>query len=113
MDLMLRLFDGNPEKVEEFYKLIKKIKKTNKKYMNRSYISELVNLKEGSTNFKIYKRSKCFLEAEEIRKALRISYRYFLLNVCDSGLLTSKKMNKDTLMEHFSRKREIMDFLSQ
>lgn len=73
--------------------------------MNRAYISEMIKLEEGSTNFKIYKRSKCPLEAEEVRKALRISFRYFLLNICDTGLLTSKKMNKDTLIEHFARKR--------
>ena len=58
---MLKLFDGNKKKVEEFYKLIKKIKKTNKKYMNRNYIADLIKLQEGSTNFKIYKRSKCLI----------------------------------------------------
>lgn len=81
--------------------------------MNRNYIADLVQLKEDNTNFKIYKRSKCPLEAEEIRKALRITLKYFIENVCDVGLLTSKKMNKVTLMEHFSRKREIKEFLLQ
>lgn len=79
--------------------------------MNRNYIADLVQLKESNTNFKIYKRSKCPLEIAQIRKALRISLKYFLENVCDVGLLTSKKMNKVTLMEHFTRKREISEFL--
>ena len=111
LDLMLNVFNGNEEKVEELYKLIKKIKKTNKKYMNRTYISELILLREGGTNFKIFKRSKSILTAQEIRKALRISFRYFMANVCDSGLLTSKKMNKCTLMQHFARKREIIEYM--
>lgn len=63
LDLMLNVFNGNEEKVEELYKLIKKIKKTNKKYMNRTYISELILLREGGTNFKIFKRSKSILTA--------------------------------------------------
>jgi hypothetical protein len=27
--------------------------------------------------------------------------------------MTSKKMNKDTLLEHFARKREIMEYLRE
>lgn len=75
---MLKIFDQNQHKVKEFYKLVKKIKKSNKKYMNRNYIAELVQLKEENTNYKIYKRSKCQLHAEEIRKAMRISLKYFI-----------------------------------
>jgi hypothetical protein len=51
------------------------------------------------------------LEAEEIRRVLRISVEYFLKNMCDCGLLTSKKMSRDTLLEHFVRKREILEYL--
>ena len=108
---MLKLFDGDSKKVQELYKLLKKIKKSNKKYMNRSYINQLVQLKEGSTNFKIYERVKCPLEPEKIRKALRISLSYFFDNICGLGLLTSKKMNRMTVMEHFARKREIKEFI--
>jgi hypothetical protein len=60
---MLLVFGGSEEKVEDLYKVIRKIKKTNKKYMNRAYISELILLREEGTNFKIYKRSKSILTA--------------------------------------------------
>ncbi len=61
---MLKIFEGNSKKVQELYKLLTKIKRSNKKYMNRSYIDEMVQMKEGSTNFKIYLRCKCPLKAE-------------------------------------------------
>jgi hypothetical protein len=76
--ILLKIFNQNQYKVEEFYKLVKKIKKSNKKYMNRSYIADLVQLKEENTNYKIYKRSKCQLHAEEIRRAMRISLKFFI-----------------------------------
>jgi hypothetical protein len=60
---MLMVFDGSEEKVEDLYKVIRKIKKTNKKYMNRAYISELILLREDGTNYKIFKRSKSILAA--------------------------------------------------
>jgi hypothetical protein len=36
---------------------------------------------------------------------------YFFDNICGLGLLTSKKMNRMTVMEHFARKREIKEFI--
>lgn len=60
---MLMIFKGSEKKVEDIYKVIRKIKKTNKKYMNRAYISELILLREDGTNYKIFKRSKIILTA--------------------------------------------------
>lgn len=40
---------------------MKKIKKSNRKYMNRTDIIDLVKLKQGTKTFRIYKKSKCTL----------------------------------------------------
>lgn len=44
-EVMIRVFNGNEKKVEDFYKLLKRIKKGNKKYVNRTFIAELLKLK--------------------------------------------------------------------
>lgn len=41
----MKFVDYDNGKADEFYKLVKKIKKGNKKYMNRGYIINLIKLK--------------------------------------------------------------------
>jgi hypothetical protein len=76
---------------------MKRIKKYNKRYMNRNYILDLVKLEENGVNHKILIKSKINFDLLKLRKTLRIIIKYFLSEQCTSGLLTSKKMNKVTL----------------
>lgn len=70
--MSLKLLENNKSKKAAFYKLMKKIKKTNRKYMNRIDIIELVRMKQGTAGFRTYKKYKCPLKLEEIKMTLRI-----------------------------------------
>ena len=61
---MLKIFAEDETKTFWFYKFMKKVKKNNRKYMNRSDIIDLVRLKEGTASFKNFKKLKCPLQME-------------------------------------------------
>ncbi len=50
--------------MNEYYKLMRKIKKSNRKYMNRIDILNLINVKEGTHFFRIYKKIKCSVKLD-------------------------------------------------
>lgn len=56
---------------------MKKIKKSNKKYLNRKDILSLITLEPKSSYFRCYLKSKSFISVEELRKVLRVSVAYF------------------------------------
>lgn len=53
------------------------------------------------------------LKLSEIRKTLRILTCYFLKNMITPTILTSSKLDKDTIKEHLNRAREIYLYLNQ
>jgi hypothetical protein len=89
---------GDEMKMHVFYKLMKKIKKINRKYMSRTDIIDLVKVRQGTPSFRICKKFKYPFELNELQRVLRILVVYFLKNGCEITLLTSKKMNRSTLI---------------
>lgn len=69
----------DPRKVEEYYRIIAKIKQLNKKYINRNYLLRLLAF-EPSTEFeKAYIKAKVsLLSIEQVRKVLRVLTFHFL-----------------------------------
>ena len=104
---------NNSKKVEEFYRLMAKVKKgSSKKYINRKFIKQLLACEEGTCFFGMFSKAKIeLLTVEEVRRVLRVLTYYFLKNEVELSLLTSAKIYKEALMEHFWRKREILKFL--
>lgn len=80
--IIKKIFREDLEKVEEFYKIMKKIKKNTKKYLNREEIIDLIRFDSTSRYIKVYKKSHWRLEIEEIKKVLRIAVNFFLCNLC-------------------------------
>jgi hypothetical protein len=55
----------------------------------------------------------CAIYINEVRKLLRVLIFRFLRDNANCTLLTSCKIYKNTLKEHFWRKREVLAFLFQ
>lgn len=89
-----------------------KVKQCSKKYINRKYLQRLLAF-ESKTEFEraFTKAKLSFLTIEEVRQTLRVLMFNFLRAQSNQTLLTSCKIYKETLPEHFWRKREIMKFL--
>lgn len=58
------------------------------------------------------KGSKKALTVEEFRKALRILVSYYLKSKCISTVITSRKLDKETMDEHLKRKREVHEYFN-
>jgi hypothetical protein len=56
---------------------MKKIKKYNKRYMNRNYILDLLKLEENGVNHKILIKNKINFDLSKLRRTLRIIIKYF------------------------------------
>lgn len=105
-------FQNHQEKVKEYYKVMTKIKNSHKKYINRKYLKNLLEFSTESDFYKIYLKTNVKnIGFEEIRKFLNVLAFHYLREGSYATLLTSSKIYKETLMEHFSRKREISSFL--
>lgn len=109
---VLLFFHGDLEKTEQFYRLMGRIRQANKKYINRKYLRRLIDFSSGGEFSRVLAKVKLTaLSAEEVRRLLRTLTFLFLRDQATPTLLTSAKIYKDTLFEHFWRKREILQFL--
>jgi hypothetical protein len=109
---VLLFFHDDLEKTEQFYRLMARIRQANKKYINRKYLRRLVDFGNGSEFNRVLSKVKLTaISSEEVRRLLRILTFLFLRDQATPTLLTSAKIYKDTLFEHFWRKREILQFL--
>jgi hypothetical protein len=89
-----------------------KVKQGNKKYINRVYLKRLIEFKERSEFERAFIKAKvALLTLQEMRKALRVLLFNFLREQANLSMLTSSKIYKETLPEHFWRRREILKFL--
>lgn len=88
-------FKGEPEKVEEYYRLMAKVKQCSKKYINRKYLQRLLSF-EAKTEFeRAFTKAKLrLLTVNEIRHALRALMFNFLRDQSTQTLLTSSKIYK-------------------
>jgi hypothetical protein len=76
---------------------MRKIKKSNRKYMSRADIIDLVRIRQGTGILRTCKKFKYPFELSELKRVLRIMVSYFLRNGCEINLLTSKRMKKNTI----------------
>lgn len=58
------------------------------------------------------KGSKNAITTEEFKKALRILVNFYLKSKCISTVITSRKLDKETMKEHLHRKREVHDYFN-
>jgi hypothetical protein len=90
------------------------IKKRKKKYINRKYLCTLCTIKEKDIGFKMLLRARNkmnVLSVPEFQKILSTLIIYYLKDESEINIITSKKINKSTFMEHLERRREIKNYL--
>lgn len=89
-----------------------KIKQGSKKYINRKYLARLLAFDSKSEFERAYHKAKLILlSVQDLQTALRVLLYHFLRNQINQTLLTSCKIYKETLPEHFWRRREILRYL--
>ena len=89
-----------------------RIKQGNKKYINRKFLKKIIGSPSDGLLDKALARVKTSkIVVDELRKVLRVLVFHYLRDVANMSLLTSTKIYKSTLPEHFWRKREISKFL--
>lgn len=89
-----------------------KIKQASKKYINRKYLERLLAFERKSEFERAFQKAKIsLLSIEDLRTAIRALLFNFLRGPINQTLLTSCKIYKETLPEHFWRRREILKFL--
>ena len=111
-NLVKQYFKDNQENYEDFYKVMIKIKQGNKKYINRFYLKRLLSFEEKSEFERAFIKAKTKnLTLEDMRCAVRTLLFNFLRENLSLSVLTSCKIYKETLPEHFWRRREILKFL--
>ncbi len=90
-----KILKKNELKKLEYYKIMKKIRHSNKKYINRNYLLKLMNFHEGDDIFKIFNKIKSKnLTVEDLRKTVRVSIRHYFNQSSVLALLTSNKLSK-------------------
>lgn len=89
-----------------------KVKKNSKSYINRLYLKRLLSFDSRTEFERAFKKAKVeLLTLEEMRKILRALLFNFFRENGTVSLLASNKIYKETLLEHFWRKRQMCEFL--
>ena len=98
--------------MEEYYRVLVKVRQSSKKYINRVYLKRLLAFEKKTEFERAFLKAKlAILTIDEIRRAIRVLLFQFLKGQVTINMLTSCKIYKETLPEHFWRKRQIMGFL--
>lgn len=110
----LRIIFHDEQKVKSFCQIMKDLKKSKKKYVNRKYLEHLCAMDEQQPGYKMIMRfinKMKVLSVEEFRRAFSTLALNYLKNESTNSILTSRKINRQTTVEHLSRKREICKYL--
>lgn len=101
------------EKVNLYYELMKEIRKKNKKYINRCYLKQLMQLLPDHLGTKLIAilDKKQILEKEEIKRTLRVLINFYMKNDYVNSILTSSKLDKATKYEHIRRGKAVLNYL--
>lgn len=107
--MVFTLTNNDAIKTREYFRIMAKIKQGSKKYINRKYLRRLIEFQKSSEFYKAFLKSKSSLMThEEVKRIIRSLIFYYLREQSNITLLTSTKIYKQTLCEHFWRKREIL-----
>lgn len=111
---MSKFLKQEKKKIASFYQILKVIKKRKKKYINRKYLCTLCTIKEKDIGYKMLLRARNkmnVLSVPEFQKILCTLIIYYLKDESEINIITSKKINRFTFMEHLERRREIKNYL--
>lgn len=89
------------------------MKKLNKKYINRIYLYNLLELDRSNPIYKVISKVEyeSVLPREMLKKCLRILTIHYLEEVCINTIFTSGKLERVTKREHLKRRREVLGFI--
>ena len=98
------------KKVASFYQIAQYLKKSKKKYVTIKYLEHVCFMGAHDVGYKMLIRMRNKMNAltiHEFQRGVAILSFYYLRCIFDSAILTSIKVNKNTILEHMERKRKI------
>jgi hypothetical protein len=92
---------------------MRSVKRLNKKYINRVYLINLLEIERSSPIWKVVGKMdhEQAISLQELKRCLRVCTYYYLHNVCINTVFTSGKLERITKREHLKRRREVLTFL--
>jgi hypothetical protein len=102
------------EVIDLFYEYMKVLKRQKPKYLNKKVLMQLCYEDKGKGLLAEIRSNKVFqnrLPISEFCRLSRILVNYFLSHLCPMSVLTSKKLSRNTSIEHLQRRRQILHYL--
>lgn len=95
--------------------MMKQGRKKQTKYMGRNVLDELILLEDDHSVYLLYRKlgAKAIIKIIELRMAILGAINYFLKKIIVCALLTSSKLDRNTVREHLARSRDILAFLNR
>lgn len=111
--LIEKILKSNEAQVSKYYELLRAVKKLNKKYINRIYLFNLLELDRSNPIFKVTSKNsyESVLPKELLKRCLRVATIHYLEEVCINTIFTSGKLERNSKREHLKRRREVLQFL--
>ncbi len=115
--VLLKFLRSREEKVEVvmalYYAYQAVLRRKRRRFINRKVLSAMC-IDPSSLILKEITRNQVFtkdLPIEEFCRLTRVLLHYFLSQLCHQTVLTSKKICKKGLYEHFKRQRQVLKHL--
>lgn len=102
--------------IPRFYSLIQLVKKEKKKYFNKIMLLQLSTPSEDHPVLRLMERMGRSVGTEELQnfcKLCRSVLKVFFDEYCIPIILTSKKMDREGMVDHLGRRRQIKEFLQK
>lgn len=109
-------YNHEPDKrAELFYTYMSVLSSGRRRYISKKTLSELSTM-TGCRSLQQLSAHPVYsdrLPISEFCRYVRTLLRYFMRNICQRSILTSKKLSKGSVLDHFKRRRQMMLYMDE